>query len=130
MGSTPIVVAVVCCNLQNNAFEDANYNGKRAIYLSKYLDHQDPLWDKDDREIQDIFLRDLKKIKPDFDYKNCWVFREKYAQPLIDLNYNPPLFEVEIGRVYMVNNAQIYPKDRGLSDSIKLSFEAAGKIHI
>jgi protoporphyrinogen oxidase len=106
---------------QNNAFEDEGYNGKRIIYLSKYLDHEDLLWNKNDREILEIFIKDLKKIKPGFTYESFHVFRERYAQPLIALNYKIPPFETEKGRIYMVNNAQIYPNDRGLNDSIKLA---------
>ena len=106
---------------QNNAFNDKKYNGKRIVYLSKYLDHDDPLWGKTDKEVLEIFLADLKKIKPNFECESFYVFRERYAQPLIKLNYQVPPFEIEKGRVYMVNNAQIYPRDRGLNDSIKLA---------
>lgn len=99
----------------NNAFEG------RAIYLSNYLDQDDPLWDKKDDEILKLYLKDLLRIKPDLQYDRSWVFRERFAQPVIGLNYQIPPFEISPGKVYMVNNAQIYPQDRGLNDSCKLA---------
>jgi protoporphyrinogen oxidase len=105
---------------QNNGFEDEGYKGKRAVYLSNYLDKGDPLWDLSDSEILNIYLKDLRKIRPDFNFDKYWIFRERFAQPLIALNYNVPPFEIEKNRIYMLSNAQIYPQDRGLGDSIKL----------
>lgn len=105
----------------NSAFADENYCGKRAVYLSNYLDQDDPLWNMNDSEILKLYLKDLLRINPDFKYNRFWVFRERFAQPVIGLNYQVPPFESSPGRVYMVNNAQIYPQDRGLNDSCKLA---------
>ena len=105
----------------NNAFRDRDYNGKRAVYFSNYLEHDDPLWEMKDEDILKAYLKDLKRIKPDFTFIRYWVFRELYAQPVVGLNYKIPQFEIQPGRVYMVNNAQIYPQDRGLNDSLKLA---------
>jgi protoporphyrinogen oxidase len=105
-----------CALIENhNAFED------RAIYLSNYLDQDDPLWKMPDEEVLKVYLKDLRRIKPDLKYERYWVFRERYAQPVIGLNYQVPPFESSPGRVYMVNNSQIYPQDRGLNDSCKLA---------
>jgi protoporphyrinogen oxidase len=105
----------------HNAFHDRDYNGKRAVYLSNYLDQDDPLWGGKDEDVLKAYLKDLKRIKPNFTFINYWVFRELYAQPVVGLNYKIPQFEIQPGRVYMVNNAQIYPQDRGLNDSLKLA---------
>ncbi|MFA4967309.1 MAG: FAD-dependent oxidoreductase [Candidatus Margulisiibacteriota bacterium] len=112
---------------QNNAFDDKRYNGKRIIYLSKYTSHDDRLWGLMDEEIIDLFVKDLNKIKPGINYEAAYVFRNKWAQPLISLNYAAPPFEIEKGRIYMVNNAQIYPRDRGINDSISLAKQFAGR---
>ncbi len=103
---------------QNNAFDDEKYGGSRFIYLSRYTSHDDPLWKESDDKIVAHFAEGIKKIDPDVKYTSAFVFRDRYAQPLVTLNYQPPPFEIEKGRIYMVNNAQIYPRDRGLNDSI------------
>ncbi|MFA4905306.1 MAG: FAD-dependent oxidoreductase [Candidatus Margulisiibacteriota bacterium] len=111
-----------CAVIEHNlAFGDEHYCGKRAVYLSNYVNQDDPLWNMNDEEVLKRYLRDLLRIKPDFKYNRSWVFRERFAQPVIGLNYQIPPFEVEPGRIYMVNNAQIYPQDRGLNDSCKLA---------
>ncbi len=108
-----------------NAFDDKNYNGFKLLYISNYLEHLHPLWGASDREVLDAYIEGLKKIKPSFSENEVveyFVFREEFAQPIPTLGHSRkiPPFEVK-ERLYYVSNAQIYPEDRGVSDSIRLA---------
>lgn len=109
----------------DRAFRDNRYQNKKMIYLSKYLDPADDLWKMGDRDIYDIFLKDLNMINQGFKCLKYRITRELKAQPLIQLGYQIPPFEIEPGRIYQVNNAQIYPQDRGINNSIRLARQFA-----
>ena len=108
-----------------NAFDRPGYNGYKILYVSKYADHHDPVWEMDNKEIFENFLEGLKQINPRFSKKDVvqyFVFREKYAQPLPTIGHSKKIPPSKIGKkLYLVSNAQIYPEDRGVSDSIRLA---------
>ena len=49
---------------QNNAFDEEKYRGKRAVYLSNYLDRGDPLWKKRTAKYTSSFCRDCGPFSP------------------------------------------------------------------
>ena len=110
-----------------NAFEDALYGGYKIVYLSNYVEQNDPIWRLSDQEILEKYLSGLKKVKADFEEKEVveyHVFREKYAQPLPLAGYGKKIPPFKISeRLYLVSNAQIFPEDRGVNNSIKLAWQ-------
>lgn len=108
-----------------NAFEDKSFRGVKILYVSNYLEQGHSFWDKSDQEIFDEYAAGLKKINPKFsvhDVAEYFVFKDKFAQPIPTLGHSHkiPDFKVK-DKLYYVSNAQIYPEDRGVSDSIKLA---------
>lgn len=108
-----------------NAFDDPGYGGYRIVYLSNYVDPQGPEWKMSDQEIYRRYLAGLKTINPKIEDKNLAgysVFRAKYAQPIPTLEYSKriPPFRIA-NNIFLISNAQIYPQDRGVNDSIKLA---------
>ncbi|MFH1347330.1 MAG: NAD(P)/FAD-dependent oxidoreductase [Candidatus Margulisiibacteriota bacterium] len=108
-----------------NAFDDKGYNQFKILYVSNYLEHGHSFWGMSDKEVFDKYTAGLKKINPEFlseDVVEYFVFKDKFAQPIPTLGHSKkiPPFKVE-DRLYYVSNAQIYPEDRGVSDSIRLA---------
>jgi protoporphyrinogen oxidase len=108
-----------------HAFEDKGYNGFKLLYVSNYVEHSHPLWGASDQEVLDAYIQGLKKIRPSFsenEMAEYFIFREKFAQPVPTLGHSRkiPPFAVK-DRLHYVSSAQIYPEDRGVSDSIRLA---------
>ncbi|MFM8592804.1 MAG: amine oxidase, partial [Chloroflexota bacterium] len=113
-----------------NFLPPADYGGKHYVYLSKYLEADDPLYRATDEEVLSQYLPHLQVINPDFDpswVERSWVFRERAAQPIIPLHYSDSLPEHRTGLpgLYLANTTQIYPEDRGTNYSVRLGNQIA-----
>jgi len=113
-----------------NLFDDPAYQGSKVIYLSRYLDVSDPLFQESDARIQEIFLAYLKKMFPAFsesDIIDAYIYREAHAQPVVYQRHSERLlpFETPVTGLYLANMGQIYPEDRGQNYAIKLGQEVA-----
>jgi len=115
---------------QTNLISPEHYAAKRVAYCSHYIDPEDPLYRAPDDEVLRAYLPGLKMINPAFD--ESWIeewhlFRENAAQPVITRNYSakiPPL-ATPIPGLFMANNTQVYPEDRGQNYSIRIGREVA-----
>jgi protoporphyrinogen oxidase len=117
-----------------NFVDPAAYNGKRFVYLSKYMEPDHPYFTMPDEEIIASYLPSLKKINPEFDaswISQSWVFRERAAQPIIPMNYSEriPEFRTPLANLYLANTTQIYPEDRGTNYSVRLGNDIAAMIN-
>jgi len=113
-----------------NFIDPATYDGKRFVYLSKYMEPDHPYLTMDDDAIVAEYLPHLKKVNPDFDpswVKASWVFRERAAQPIIPLHYSTmiPEHRTPLRNLYLANTTQIYPEDRGTNYSVRLGNDIA-----
>ncbi|MEJ7838193.1 MAG: NAD(P)/FAD-dependent oxidoreductase, partial [Thermomicrobiales bacterium] len=117
--------------IEHTNFMDAsNYQGKRYVYLSKYMEPDHPFFGMDSAAIIAEYLPHLKKVNPAFDESwvtNTWVFRERAAQPIIPLHYSEkiPEFRTPMKNLYLANTTQIYPEDRGTNYSVRLGNDIA-----
>jgi len=103
--------------------------GKHIVYLPKYLPASDDLNRLSDDEIKDLFLAGLKKVYPDFvdsDMLHCDVSRERYVQPLQELNYLQRTSGVAtpIENIFMVNTSMIYNSTLNNNAAITLAKKA------
>ncbi|MEK7214960.1 MAG: amine oxidase, partial [Chloroflexota bacterium] len=76
------------------------------------------------------YLPHLSRINPAFtpDWITDWrLFREDAAQPIITTDYSRkiPSLATPINGLYMANNTQVYPEDRGQNYSIRIGREVA-----
>ena len=107
--------------------------GSHVVYLSRYADHQDDIFMKNDRDIESIFLDGLSRIFPGFSRE--WVKRTRlsrvfYAQPVITRHYSRllPTLKTPMDSLYFASMAQIYPEDRGMNYAVRLGLAAADEI--
>lgn len=108
-----------------NFMPPEDYGGKRYVYLSKYLEPDDPWFAMDDDALIAAYEPYLKRINPGFRrewIERSWVFRERAAQPIIPLHYSERIPDHRTGLpgLYLANTTQIYPEDRGTNYSVRL----------
>ncbi len=104
--------------------------GKHIVYLPKYLPASDALNRLSDEEVRNLFLAGLKKVYPDLadsDMLHCDVSRERYVQPLQELNYldRTSGFQTPVENLYMVNTSMIYNSTLNNNAAITLARKAA-----
>ena len=109
------------------------YDGSHLLYITNYLDRNDPLYALTPTELLDVYLPYLQKINHDFD--RAWIKRNHYnsvsaAQPIVGTNYSRviPDHRTPLPRVYLGNTTQIYPEDRGVNYSLKMGRNLAKMI--
>ena len=112
-----------------NIVSPAAVGGKHIVYLPKYLPASDDLNRLSDDEIRNLFLAGLKKVYPDFvdsDMLHCEVSRERYVQPLQELNYldRTSGFQTPVENLYMVNTSMIYNSTLNNNAAITLAKKA------
>ncbi|MEZ4507782.1 MAG: NAD(P)/FAD-dependent oxidoreductase [Thermomicrobiales bacterium] len=116
-----------------NFVAPGNYNGRHYVYLSKYLEPDNPYFTMPDTDVIDAYLPHLRKVNKSFEkswISNYWVFRERAAQPIITLNYSErlPDHRTPLSGLYLANTSQIYPEDRGTNYSVRLGNDIAAMV--
>ena len=116
-----------------NFMSPGHYQGKRFVYLSKYLEPDHPYFALSDEELIETYLPYLKRINPAFEsswIEQWWVFRERAAQPIIPLHYGERIPDHRTGLpgLYLANTTQIYPEDRGTNYSVRLGNQIAALV--
>ncbi|MBI2670932.1 FAD-dependent oxidoreductase [Candidatus Woesearchaeota archaeon] len=80
-----------------------------------------------DEEIKQIYLKTLKKYFPDMQVNWCFVFREKYAEPIYDrdyLNYAPS-YKTPVEGFYNSGIQVTFPKIRNMNVALESGIKAA-----
>lgn len=111
--------------IEHTNFEDANkYSGKHLIYLSKYVPITHEMFSMTEGEMTNFAIPHIKRLFPHFDENSItrsFVWRAKYAQPIIGLNYSEilPNSKTEIDNFFVCTMAQVFPEDRGTNYAVK-----------
>lgn len=117
--------------IEHTNFESAdNYEGRHLVYLSKYLPESAELYQMSADDLLDYAIPHLQKMFPEFrreDIVTHSVWKAKYAQPIITLNYRGimPSCETPMPNVLLSTMAQVYPQDRGTNYAISEGFKVA-----
>jgi protoporphyrinogen oxidase len=114
--SIPFVALVEHTNLQR----PEEYGGAHLVYLSRYMDPSDPLYQVSTEELWQTYLPGLQKLFPRFKEEwvdDAWSWRGQYAQPLIVRHYSRirPPFRTPVQNLWLSCMAQVYPEDRGMN---------------
>ena len=117
-----------------NYVPPSEYQGRHLIYVSNYLERDDPRFGMKPSEIFELYLPHLKRINPAFDadwIEQKLVFRAAAGQPVITRNYSQriPDHRTPLGGLYLANTLQIYPEDRGTNYSVQLGQKISRIVH-
>jgi len=108
-----------------NYVPPSEYQGRHLIYVSNYLERDDPRYNMRASELLNLYLPHLKRINPAFDagwIEKKIVLRAEAGQPVITCNYSQriPDYRTPLQGLYLANTLQIYPEDRGTNYSVRL----------
>jgi protoporphyrinogen oxidase len=114
-----------------NYVPPSEYQGRHLIYVSNYLEQDDPRFRMKASELFDLYLPHLKRINPAFDadwIEQKIVLRTRAGQPVITCDYSQriPDHRTPIEGLYLANTLQIYPEDRGTNYSVRLGQTISG----
>ncbi|UYV36880.1 NAD(P)/FAD-dependent oxidoreductase [Rhodobacteraceae bacterium D3-12] len=125
----PFVGVIEHTNFQSTA----QYGGRHIVYLSRYLDAQDPLYALSDDAVRDFAVPHLKRMFPAFSpdwIKRHHVWRARWAQPVVERHYSamiPPQDGPAPG-LFLCSMAQIYPEDRGTNYAVRAGRALAARL--
>ncbi|MFC2015680.1 NAD(P)/FAD-dependent oxidoreductase [Chloroflexota bacterium] len=108
-----------------NYVPPTEYGGRHLIYVSNYLERDDPRFGLEGAELFELYQPHLKRINPAFDadwIEETFVLRAEAGQPVITCNYSErvPEHRTPLEGLYLANTLQIYPEDRGTNYSVRL----------
>ncbi len=108
-----------------NYVPPSEYQGRYLIYISNYLERDEPRYRMKASELLELYQPHLKRINPAFDpawIEKKFVLRAEAGQPVITCNYSQriPDHRTPLKGLYLANTLQIYPEDRGTNYSVWL----------
>jgi protoporphyrinogen oxidase len=101
-------------------------NNMNLIYLPKYVNSDDLLFNKNDEEIKKIFLDALYKMYPEISENDLHFWgvskaRAVFALPTINYSKNLPGISTSLGNYYIVNSAQIINGTLNVNETIQVA---------
>lgn len=113
--------------IEMTALIDKNeIKGRHLIYLPKYVDPDDPLFNKDDGGIREMFLGSLKTMYPaiaedDVLFWGVSKARLVFALPTIEYSKKLPGIATSIDNYYIINSAQIINGTLNVNETIQVA---------
>jgi protoporphyrinogen oxidase len=106
------------------------YGGARLVYVSHYLEPDDPAYRLEAEALYRRYRRGLVRVQPAFD--DSWVeevhpFRDRWAQPIVTIDTPLRLLPLEapLPGLFVATMSQVYPEDRGTNYAVRLGVRAA-----
>jgi protoporphyrinogen oxidase len=113
-----------------NFMPPERYGGRRILYVSHYVDRDDPVYQFDARRLFAHYRPGFLRVQPEFD--DAWVerqmqFRDDFAQPIVTVDYHRRLLPIPSPwrGLYVATMSQIYPEDRGTNYAVRIGTRAA-----
>ena len=104
--------------------------GHGLVYLPRYLPSDDPLFNVDDRAIEEQFIAGLLRVYPKIRREDVVAFkvsRVRFVMPLPTLGYSErlPPEETSLPNVHLVNSAHILNGTLNVNETVQLAERAA-----
>ncbi len=101
-------------------------NGKYLVYLPKYVNPDDPLFNETDESLKGIFWESLKKMHPhlsddDLLFWGVSKARVVLALPTLGYSQNLPGIKTSLPNYYIVNSAQIINGTLNINETIQVA---------
>ena len=122
----PFVAAVE----QTNFRSPDEYGGQHVVYFSNYADPGDPVVEEDVEQVLERYEPYIRRINPAFErgwIRGQWLFKDRAGQPIVHWRYHEliPPHRTGIAGLYLCNNTQLYPEDRGQNYTMRMGIEVA-----
>lgn len=116
-----------------NFIPPERYGGRRILYISHYLDPDDPTYRLEAGALFARYRPGLARVQPEFD--ESWVekqmeFRDDFAQPIVTVDYHRHLLPLASPwpGLYVATLSQVYPQDRGTNYAVRIGTAAARRL--
>lgn len=113
--------------IEMSALIDKNeIKGNHLVYLPKYVNPDDELFNKSEEELRDLFLGSLYKMYPNLseDDLNFWGIskaRIVFALPTINYSKKVPKVTTSLDNYYIINSAQIINGTLNVNETIQVA---------
>lgn len=113
--------------IEMTALIDKNeVKGNNLVYLPKYVDPDDPLFDTDEAEIRKLFMGALYRMYPDLSEKDLLFWgvskaRIVFTLPTISYSKKLPGIFTSLDNYYIVNSAQIINGTLNVNETIQVA---------
>jgi protoporphyrinogen oxidase len=116
-----------------NMISAKHYGGDRLIYCGDYLPADHRYFTMPEEEVKQEWLASLPQANPAFRpewIKQTWLFRERYAQPVVPVNHsrNIPTLQAPLPGLFFASLAHVYPWDRGTNFAVELGERVAREV--
>ena len=100
--------------------------GNHLVYLPKYVNPDDELFNKNDAELQEIFLGSLYKMYPHISEKDLHFWgvskaRVVFALPTLNYSKKVPGINTSLENYYIINSAQIINGTLNVNETIQVA---------
>ncbi len=113
--------------IEMSALVDKNeFGGNHLIYLPKYVEPDDPMFELSDDEIEQRFLSGLENMYSSFDRSSVVDFkvskvRQVFPLPILDYSNTVPSIETSVPNVFVVNSAHILNGTLNVNETVALA---------
>jgi protoporphyrinogen oxidase len=120
--------------IEMTALIDVNeLKGKHLIYLPKYVNPDDPLFNRNEDELKQYFLPPFLKMYPQLSEEDIVFFgvskaRVVFALPTLEYSKNLPSIKTSLDGYYIINNAQIINGTLNVNETIQVAEEKLKEI--
>ena len=109
------------------------FGNKHLVYLPKYVNPDDPLFERTDHELRESFVSALETMYPHFTRDDVLAFRVSRVRNVLaisTLNYsvNVPPFETSVPGLYLATSAQIVNGTLNVNETLTLADRATAAI--
>jgi protoporphyrinogen oxidase len=109
------------------------FGGDSLVYLPKYVDPQDPMFEQSDEQIRETFVSALERMYPVFTRSDVVAFqvsRVRRVLAISTLNYsdNLPPMATSVPGVHIINSAHISNGTLNVNETIQLANTAAKEL--
>jgi len=100
--------------------------GNHMVYLPKYVNPDDELFNKTDQQLKEIFLGSLYKMYPaleenDLNFWGVSKARIVFALPTLNYSQQVPGVVTSLGNYYIINSAQIINGTLNVNETIQVA---------
>jgi protoporphyrinogen oxidase len=109
------------------------FGGHCLVYLPKYVDPTDPMFEQSDEQIRETFVSALEKMYPAFARSDVLAFqvsRVRRVLAISTLNYseNLPTMKTSVPGVHIINSAHISNGTLNVNETIQLANIASAEL--
>ncbi|MDX1578458.1 MAG: FAD-dependent oxidoreductase, partial [Gemmatimonadota bacterium] len=114
---------------QTRLVPPSEYGGRHVVYLSRYVEADNKLWQMGDDALWERQRSELARMFGDRVYEivhERHVFRGRYAAPVTDLGFGSrvPTYDAPLESLYVAAMPQVYPDERSTNNSIRVAAAA------